>query len=261
MKKSGIMSGICISIVLVLLVLPVGSHSQIPTTISYQGYLTDTSGNALDGSVSITFSLYNVATGGSALWFQTQTVLVNQGVYSVVLGGGSTPKPVALPFDEQYWLGVKVDTDNEMIPRQALTSVPYALNARSIIAYDNNNQFLGIAFNESATVRIYDPSLNQFIRLSITTGDVFQDAALFFTTADCTNTPYYHPRATYEYIKNGNTYYIGENVAPVIMQINSQLSTSGQCSPVTRTDFFVPLISITPPYSLPVALPFRFQMQ
>lgn len=42
---------------------------QIPQTISYQGALTDTSGNAVpDGSYEFTFRMYDIANGGNPLW-------------------------------------------------------------------------------------------------------------------------------------------------------------------------------------------------
>src|SRR5258706_15797749 len=42
----------------------VASTSAIP----YQGRLADAGGNPLDGSYSMTFKLYGLASGGSALW-------------------------------------------------------------------------------------------------------------------------------------------------------------------------------------------------
>jgi hypothetical protein len=42
--------------------------AQAPSTIGYQGVLTDNSGVAVaNGSYSLSFSLYSAATGGSAL--------------------------------------------------------------------------------------------------------------------------------------------------------------------------------------------------
>ena len=37
--------------------------------------------------------------------------------------------PLDLPFDVQYWLGVAVDPDAEMLPRHALVTAPYAFRA------------------------------------------------------------------------------------------------------------------------------------
>ena len=43
----------------------------------------------------------------------------------VVLG---TVEGIDLPFNEQYYLGIKVESDDEMTPRFEMTSVPYAIN-------------------------------------------------------------------------------------------------------------------------------------
>jgi len=111
------------------------SSAAVPQTINYQGYLTDSGGTPIDATVQITFSLYNVATGGTALWTETQSsVTVSDGIYSVILGSVT---PINLSFDEQYYLGIKVGTDGEMTPGQALTSVPYAFSSNETdYAYD-----------------------------------------------------------------------------------------------------------------------------
>jgi hypothetical protein len=60
-------------------------------------------------------------------------VTVSQGVYNVVLGASDLlPNPIALPFDQQYYLGVKVGSDPEMTPRIPLTSVGYAFRAQTV---------------------------------------------------------------------------------------------------------------------------------
>ena len=65
------------------------------------------------------FTIYNVSTsGGTPLWTETHSVTVSQGVYSVILGEGSTPNPINLPFDTTYYLGVQVGADPEMTPRK-----------------------------------------------------------------------------------------------------------------------------------------------
>lgn len=102
------------------------AYADVPKMINHQGYLTDASGNPVNASVSIVFSIYNASTGGTALWTETQTVAVNKGVFDVNLGGTT---PITLPFDVPYFLGVKVGSDAEMTPRQSLTSVSYAFRA------------------------------------------------------------------------------------------------------------------------------------
>jgi type 1 fimbria pilin len=56
-------------IMLGLLLTSLSAYSQMPKTISYQGVLTDTSNNPVpDGNYNLTFKLYDVQTGGTALW-------------------------------------------------------------------------------------------------------------------------------------------------------------------------------------------------
>jgi len=107
------------------------SFAAIPQTINYQGYLTDSAGDPVNGTVDMTFRIYDSADSvavpvGSESWTETHTLVqVNQGVYSVQLGSLSTL--TTLNFDVPYWLGVEVETDGEMNPRQPFDSVPFAV--------------------------------------------------------------------------------------------------------------------------------------
>jgi hypothetical protein len=104
--------------------------SAIPQKMNYQGYLTNAAGVPINGTVQMVFSIYNVSSGGTPpLWTETHSVTVSQGVYSVILGEGTIPNPINLPFDTTYYLGVQVGTDPEMTPRKILTSVGYAFQA------------------------------------------------------------------------------------------------------------------------------------
>ena len=97
----------------------------VPNTVNYQGQLSTVSGVAVDATVSMTFSLYDVASGGTALWSETQSVAVSNGQYSVTLGQ-VTPLPPSVLVSATHF-GIKVETDNEMTPRIALSSAPYAM--------------------------------------------------------------------------------------------------------------------------------------
>lgn len=107
-----------------------------PATMAYQGYLTSSAGTPVNGTVAIAFRLYAAATGGTAIWTETQNVPVANGLYSVVLGAASSL--AGLPFDQPYWLGVTIGTDAEMAPRQPLTSAPYAQTASRLAANGSN---------------------------------------------------------------------------------------------------------------------------
>jgi hypothetical protein len=99
-----------------------------PDTLGYQGRLTN-GGVAVNGNVTVTFRLYSVASGGTALWTEANSVAVANGLYSVILGQ-STAFPGSL-FTQPLWLGVSLNADPEMTPRQPLTSTPYSQRAKS----------------------------------------------------------------------------------------------------------------------------------
>ena len=108
------------------------SLAAVPQTINFQGYLADSGGTPVNGTVQMQFKLYSSqSVTATPLWSEThQSVQVADGRYSVVLGNGSpTPVPINLPFDMPYYLGIKVGSDAEMTPRLALTSMGYAFRA------------------------------------------------------------------------------------------------------------------------------------
>jgi len=116
-------------IVLVLFLINI-SFAQIPKKLSYQGILTDDSGNPLTGNQTLTLKLYDVGSGGTALWEETQNVVVDFGVFNVILGEVT---PINLPFNEQYWLGITVSPNpTELSPRVQLTSAAYSMNSLTV---------------------------------------------------------------------------------------------------------------------------------
>lgn len=99
-----------------------------PATLGYQGRLADAGGTPISASLNITFRLYDVASGGSALWAETQAgVAVDGGNLAVELGKVA-PLPSTI-WGRQLYLGVQVAGDSEMLPRPPLTAAPYALRA------------------------------------------------------------------------------------------------------------------------------------
>jgi len=101
--------------------------AAIPTTLNYQGYLTDASGVALTGSHDGTFALYADAVGGAALWSETHGFTATNGFFQVELGS-PLPIPGSL-FDNPLYLGISIDADSEMSPRLRVSSLPSAYRA------------------------------------------------------------------------------------------------------------------------------------
>ena len=103
----------------------VAASAVTTSSINYQGRLTDSADEPLSGSYTMTFRLYEVASGGSALATDTHSVDVTEGLFNT-----------EIDFDPEYfngrglWLGVTVGIDSEMSPRQELRPVPYALSLK-----------------------------------------------------------------------------------------------------------------------------------
>ena len=101
--------------------------AAIPQTVSYQGILRDAGGTIVDDDdYDLTFNIYSVAAGGTALWTETQTLAVENGIFNAILGSVTA---LGLNFSNPYWLGVSVEGAAELTPRLELTATPYSLNA------------------------------------------------------------------------------------------------------------------------------------
>lgn len=93
-----------------------------PSAIPIQGKLTDLSGIPLNGTYNITFSLYDLEVGGVALCAEIRSVVVTGGLFSDYLSTCTTGDIKG----QKTYLGIKVEADNEMFPRQVIYPVPYA---------------------------------------------------------------------------------------------------------------------------------------
>ena len=103
-------------------------HAAIPQTMAFQGRLTSTSGQALDGSFTVTFRIFDAAGGGTKLWEETKTLTVSTGLFSTFLGSAT---PLTLSFDQPYWVEIQVGTEL-LSPRQPLAASPYTFRAQQV---------------------------------------------------------------------------------------------------------------------------------
>jgi microcystin-dependent protein len=162
---------------------PQARPNNAPETLNYQGTLRDSAGVLLTGAYTMTFRLYaNVSDPvATTLWSEEQTgVVVREGVFDVVLGD-ITPLPATLfSASDHRYLGITVDPYQEMIPRQALSSVPYAMQAEmpdelppgSIMAYAGTTAPPGwLLCDGSAVSRMDYPYLFEAIGITHGYGD------------------------------------------------------------------------------------------
>lgn len=104
----------------------------LPSTISYQGTLSTAGGAAINTNVGLTFRLYDVQAGGTALWTETHSgVPVNNGLFNVLLGS-ITSIPYSVWNNSAVYLGIQVEGDSaELSPREVVSAVPIAMKITS----------------------------------------------------------------------------------------------------------------------------------
>ena len=106
--------------------------ANVPSTLSYQGCLTDGSGDPVaNGSYSIVFTIYDAPVNGDSKWTETQDVDITDCSFTVLLGSDN---PI---FDSVFngasrFLGIAISGDPEITPRTALVSVPYSMKTSTI---------------------------------------------------------------------------------------------------------------------------------
>ena len=118
---------------------PLGAPAAASTstgTVAYQGRLADASGNPVTATVPMIFRLYSAASGGTGLWEEQWTgpnsVRVSDGLFNVMLGSLTAIPQNVVTGNANLWLGITVNTDNEMQPRVQLGSVPFAVQALTV---------------------------------------------------------------------------------------------------------------------------------
>lgn len=125
---------------LVLAGLPAPSRAAVPAPlkkISYQGYLVDANGVPLGDTeprnYDATFKIYSVSSGGTALWSESQTITVDNGNFSLLLGEATTiPDNLFATGTAERYVGITVKglptaEGVEILPRVQFLTSPYAM--------------------------------------------------------------------------------------------------------------------------------------
>lgn len=118
-------------------------YPTLPQEMNYQGVLRDENGNPIDGPHDLTFTIYvwgfcPMPPGWTwtAVYSETQTVQVTNGLFNVVIGSQNPLDPGDFRgihlFYSDLELGVKVDGGDELSPRVDLLPVPYAFRAEYV---------------------------------------------------------------------------------------------------------------------------------
>ena len=109
-----------------------------PRQIDISAYIVNGSDEEItNGEYEVRFSIYSADRAnssemeGSPIWSETQKVNLEDGILRAYLGSVN-----ALPYlnfsGSNYYLGIKIGNDSEMIPRKRIAAVPLAIDAMSI---------------------------------------------------------------------------------------------------------------------------------
>jgi len=125
-RRLAIAVGIFLSVVAAL-----GAQSTtpqaVPALLRYSGQLTDAAGQPVAGPVTVTFAIYEAATGGVSLWTETRVVELDaQGKFAVLLGSTTNGIPLdVFATNTARWLGVQLEGQ----AGAQFAAVPYAIKA------------------------------------------------------------------------------------------------------------------------------------
>ena len=141
-----------------------------PERMTYQGFLVDGNGAALGNSApanyDVVFRIYNAKSGGTPIWSEQQTVTVDKGYFSVLLGEGSQVNSEDYGSLSTAFVGADVSDrfigltmsglgggNVEIAPRLRLVTSPYsftASQARRLTDGSGNANF----FKDGATLKL-----------------------------------------------------------------------------------------------------------
>ena len=141
---------------------------SVPTIISHQGRLLNSSNQPVTSNVSVVFAIYDAASAGNQVWTETQSITPDSlGFYETFLGG-STALPSTLPNPSYLQITVQGET---LSPRLQFGSVPFAQKAGDLdclncdvgIGTLNPSEKLDVVGNIKTSGNVISPNTPWFI--------------------------------------------------------------------------------------------------
>src|SRR5262245_28423108 len=186
MKKLALMVGL-------LSLWATGRAEAVPQLVTFNGRLTTMSG-PVTGSVNLTFKLYDVATGGTAVWTEVRNgVGASNGLVFVDLGQVTTLDS-ALFTGPRMFLEVTVGTE-VLSPRLAINSVPYAMHTENSDTLGGTITAADVITSAAGTGGVNATKTGNMLAVSLTTtgctaGQAFKYNGTAFACANDANTTY-----------------------------------------------------------------------
>jgi hypothetical protein len=185
--------------------VPQAALAYPPPDVTYQGRLTDPTGAPLAGPVNLQLRVYEAPApvpGELSLYVEDHDgVGLSDGVFSIRLGAGSV---VAGSFGPAVFSGMnrflQVHVNGErLLPRQAFSSVPYALVAASatesrLQVFDGNGERVGLLVHDDSdsgtSVGAFREEIGASIWVSKSTGQLSWVGSLLYVQPGCNGPAY-----------------------------------------------------------------------
>jgi len=144
------------------------------------------------------------------------------------------------------------------------TIIQHDVNAE-VVVYDADGQMLGLLIDYDLTyiygLKVFNPSLSKFIMLNELGGNI-QNIALYFSSFDCTGTPYIEARNANFINIQEERYYTG-SVTEMVRFIAHSVSWGNTCQSGNYNNSYVPAEDVTNIVHLtsPVDVPLSFDTE
>lgn len=129
-------------------IVPVRAQTS---AFTYQGKLTD-GGSAASGQYDFSFKLFAASSGGSQIGsdFVVEDVQVSNGIFTVTLDFGSSPfvPPGGTHLEIAVRPGASTGPYTTLLPRQPITSAPYAIQSLSATLAADSQNLGGVAADQ-----------------------------------------------------------------------------------------------------------------
>jgi hypothetical protein len=164
-----------------------------PTTMRFQGRLTDSQGRPIAGSPQVKFEVYDAATNGVRVWGPSSYQSVNSndaGLFSVDIDLGANGGTVFSGSNDLYLqVTVKSGTggiDQILSPRQHLSNVPYAFYSQIASSATTAGVANSVTDNSISNSKIQDDAVtsSKIMDRSITAVDIGLKAVLSSNIGD-----------------------------------------------------------------------------
>jgi len=150
-------------------------RSKLPLGIQFNGLLTDKTCNALpNNSYNFTFFIYNSPNSKIPLWKEYhKDIIVSNGEFQVILGKDIDCSPLNITFDKKYYIGMKINDEDETVQRLEFGIAPYSLGARYAESVkDSSITSDKFADNSITNDKIVSLSVNKITNLPSSIGSV-----------------------------------------------------------------------------------------